>query len=92
MAAVNNWPTHDFVVKMLAWSAVRGSTLEYTCRRCGRRFCDFAADSRRGWAVDGADRALEGTVSERWLSEECPRLFSPRDDEDRKRLSMALVA
>ena len=87
MAAVNNWETHDFAVKMLAWSAVRGSTLEYRCRRCGRNFRQFTAASRDVWAVDGEGRALEGIVSNRWLSDKCPRLFSVKDDEDRKRLS-----
>ncbi len=87
MAAVNNWATHDFAVKMLAWSAVRGSTLEYRCRRCGRNFHQLSAASRDVWAVDGEGRALEGIVSDRWLSDKCPRLFSVKDDEDRKRLS-----
>ena len=87
MAAVNNWGIHDFAVKMLAWSAVRGSTLEYRCRRCGRSFHQFTATSRDIWAVDGEGRALEGIVSDRWLSAECPRLFGVTDDEDRKRLS-----
>lgn len=90
--AAKNWATHDFAVKMLDWSAARGSRLAYTCRRCGRRFCDFTAESRVGWAVDGEGRTLERTVSDRWLSEECPRLFSVKDDEDRKRLSKAVAA
>jgi hypothetical protein len=84
--ANRNWKTHDFVVKMLDWSAVRGSRLAYACRRCGRRFCLFSAASREAWAVDGTGRALEGVVSDRWLSDECPRLFNAKDDEDRKRL------
>ena len=92
MAAVNNWDTHDFAVKMLAWSAVRGSTLEYRCRRCGRNFHQFTAASRDVWAVDAEGRALEGNVSDRWLSDKCPRLFSVKDDEDRKRLSRAVGA
>jgi hypothetical protein len=92
MAAVNNWETHDFAVKMLAWSAARGSTLEYRCRRCGRNFHQFTAASRDIWAVDGEGRALEGLVNDRWLSDECPRQFSVKDDEDRKRLSKAVGA
>ena len=92
MAAVNHWETHDFAVKMLAWSAVRGSTLEYRCRRCGRNFHQFSAASRNVWAVDGEGRALEGIVSDRWLSDKCPRLFSGKDDVDRKRLSKAVGA
>ena len=87
MAAARNWDTHDFAVKMLAWSAARGSTLEYRCRRCGRNFHLFTATSRDIWAVDGEGRALEGIVSDRWLWAECPRLVSVTDDEDRKRLS-----
>jgi hypothetical protein len=87
MAAVSNWETHDFAVKMLDWSAVRRSRLLYKCRRCGRNFCHFSAASRNTWAVDGDGRALEGIVSNRWLSEPCPRLFSVKDDEDRKLLS-----
>jgi len=85
--AANNWQTHDFAVKMLAWSAARGATLKYRCRRCGRNFSQFTAASRDMWAVDEEGRALESVVSDRWLSSECPRLFSPKDDEDRKRLS-----
>jgi hypothetical protein len=90
--AVNNWETHDFAVKMLDWSAARGSRLAYSCRRCGRNFCHFSAASRDMWAVDGAGRALEGVVSNRWLSEKCPRLSSVKDDEDRKRLSKPIAA
>jgi hypothetical protein len=37
--------------------------------------------------VDREGRALESTVSNRWLSEKCPRLLNAGDDEDRKRLS-----
>ena len=91
MAAVNNWATHDFAVKMLAWSAVRESTLEYRCRGCGRNFHQFSSASRDVWAVDAEGRALEGIVSDRWLSDKCPRLFSVKDDEDRKRLSNVLA-
>ncbi len=86
MAAVNKWETHDFAVKMLDWSAARGSKLAYRCRRCGRIFHHFTAAGRDMWAVDGEGRALEGSVSDRWLSEGCPRLFNMKDDEDRKRL------
>lgn len=87
MVAVNNWKTHDFAVKMLAWSQARGSRLEYRCRRCGRNFHLFTAASGDMWAVDGQGRTLENIVSDRWLSDECPRLFNAKDDEDRKRLS-----
>lgn len=92
MAALNNWKTHDFAVKMLAWSALRGSTLEYRCCRCGRNFHQFTAASRNVWAVDGEGRTLEDLVSDRWLSDKCPRAFSVNDDEDRKRLPKAVVA
>jgi hypothetical protein len=92
MAAINNWQTHDFAVKSLAWSAARGSTLGFRCRRCGRNFHQFTALSRGMWAVDGEGRALESIVSDRWLSDACPRLFSARDDEDRKRLSKVVGA
>jgi len=86
VVALNNWETHDFSVKMLDWSAARGSKLVYKCRRCGRHFQHFTATSRDMWAVDGEGRALEGSVSGRWLTEECPRLFNVKDDDDRKRL------
>ncbi len=86
-AATRTWETHDFTVKMLDWSAARGSRLAYTCRRCGRKFCHFTVLGHEVWAIDGAGRALEGIVSQRWLSEECPRLFNAKDDEDRKQLS-----
>lgn len=85
--AVTNWGTHDFAVKMLDWSAARGSRLSYKCRRCGRNFCQFSAASNGTWAVDAEGRALEATVSRQWLSEACPRLTTSKDDEDRKRLS-----
>jgi hypothetical protein len=81
------WETHDFKVKMLDWSAARGSRLAYTCRFCGRGFCSFTIQNQGAWATDGSGRALESAVSERWLSEQCPRLAISGDDEDRKRLS-----
>jgi hypothetical protein len=87
VAPVNNWKSHDFVAKMLAWSEAQGSTLEYKCRRCGREFRQFTAGNRGTWAVDRDGRALEGGVSDRWISDQCPRLLSVKDDEDRKRLS-----
>ncbi len=87
--AVKNLQTHDFAVKMLDWSAARGSKLAYRCRRCGRRFHHFSAASRDMWAVDGEGRALERMISSRWLAEECPRSFSASDDEDRKQLSVS---
>jgi hypothetical protein len=82
-----NWATHDFTVKMLDWSAARGSRLAYTCRRCGRRFCHFSLLSRDSWAIDREGRSLDTVVTNRWLTEECPRLFNVKDDEDRKQLS-----
>jgi hypothetical protein len=83
----NSWKSHDFTVKMLDWSAARGSRLLSRCRRCGRNFHHFSAANQGIWAVDEAGRTLERIVSDRWLAEECPRLFSLKDDEDRKRLS-----
>jgi len=80
------WDSHDFKVKMLDWSATRGSRLACTCRRCGRVFCRFSIGNQEAWAVDGQGRALETEVSTRWLSEQCPPLSNPHDDEDRKRL------
>lgn len=82
-----NWETHDFTVKMLDWSAARGSRLAYSCRRCGRKFCLFSLVSRAAWAIDGEGRQLDSMISNRWLAEACPRSFSARDDEDRKQLS-----
>jgi hypothetical protein len=90
LPAKKNWETHDFMAKMLDWSPARGSKLAYRCRRCGRSFCHFTGVSRDMWAVDGEGRALDGSVSDRWLSEQCPRLFDVKDDEDRKRLSKAV--
>jgi hypothetical protein len=83
----NNWNSHDFKVKMLDWSATRGSRLAYTCRHCGRKFCHFTLQDPAAWAVDGEGRALEHEISDKWLGEGCPRLFNANDDEDRKRLS-----
>jgi hypothetical protein len=80
------WHTHDFKVKMLDWSSTRGSRLGYTCRLCGRKFCHFTVQSQGPWAVDAESRALENAVSERWLSEICPRSLNIADDDDRKRL------
>jgi len=82
-----NWTTHDFTVKMLDWSAARGSRLAYSCRRCGRKFSLFSLMSRDAWATDGEGRPLESMISNRWLAEACPRSFGAGDDEDRKRLS-----
>jgi hypothetical protein len=82
-----NWATHDFTVKMLDWSASRGSRLAYSCRRCGRKFCLFSLVSSDPWAIDGEGRSLDSLISNRWLAERCPRSFSARDDEDRKQLS-----
>lgn len=84
--ARKSWETHDFTVKMLDWSAARGSRLAYTCRKCGRKFCHFSILSQTAWAVDREGRALEGLVSDRWLSEGCPGPTA-NDDEDRRRLS-----
>jgi hypothetical protein len=75
----NPWETHDFTVKMLDWSAVRGSRLAHTCRRCGRGFCRFTLLAHGVWAIDGEGRALENSVSSRWLSEACPRITSESD-------------
>ncbi|HUY19961.1 MAG TPA: hypothetical protein VMV15_12115 [Candidatus Binataceae bacterium] len=82
----NRWDSHDFKVKMLDWSAARGSRLAHTCRRCGRGFSRFTVLSHGVWAIDGEGRALESTVSNQWLSEACPRASTENDDEDRKRL------
>ena len=80
------WETHDFKVTMLDWSADRGSRLAHLCRLCGRRFCQFTLVRGQGpWAVDSKGRALDSGVSDRWLSEECPRLFKASDENDRKR-------
>jgi hypothetical protein len=87
--AGTTWASHDFRVKMLDWSAGRGSRLAYTCRRCGRKFCHFSLVSRDAWAIDGDGRSLDNMVSSRWLSEECPRLFIATDEDDRKQLSKA---
>jgi len=86
MTVARTWDTHDFAVKMLDWSAARGSRLAYKCRRCGRRFCQFTLHDQRIWAVDGENRALDNMVSDHWLSEQCPRLFRPADEDDRRRL------
>jgi hypothetical protein len=83
------WNTHDFKVKQLDWSATRGSRLAFSCRFCGRRFCNFTVSSNGTWAVDGDGRALEDAVSKRWLAEKCTRLYGAADDDDRKRLSKA---
>lgn len=87
LPALKNWNSHDFAVKSLDWSAARGSKLAYKCRRCGRIFHQFTIASHDIWAVDGEGRSLESMVSDQWLSTDCPRLFSPKDDQDRKRLS-----
>jgi len=85
-AWVKNWETHDFTVKMLDWSAVRGSRLAHTCRRCGRRFSRFTLLAPGGCAIDGEGRNRENSVRSRWLSEACPRTTSENDNQDRKRL------
>jgi hypothetical protein len=90
LAKNENWQSHDFAVKMLAWSASSGSTLEYRCRRCERKFRQFSA-RRDIWAVNGEGRALETIVSDKWLSDVCPHPIDPNDDRDRKRLSKAVA-
>jgi hypothetical protein len=82
----NLWNTHDFAVKMLDWSAVRGFWRAHICRRCDRAFCPFALLSHGVWATDGEGRPLENSVTNRWLSEACFRIISENDDKDRKRL------
>ncbi len=82
----NPWNTHDFKVKMLDWSAARGSRLAHTCRRCGRGFSRFTVLSHGVWAIDGEGRTLETVVSNQWLSEDCPRVTNENDDKNRKRL------
>jgi len=49
----SSWVTHDFKVKMLEWSAFRGSHLAHTCRRCGRACRLFTLLRQGTWAVDG---------------------------------------
>lgn len=85
----SSWGTHDFKVKMLDWSTFQGSRLGYTCRRCSRKFYHFTVLKQGTGAVDGESRALENAVTDRWLSQECPRHQSPTDYEDRKRLHKA---
>lgn len=80
-----SWQTHNFKVKMLDWSADRGSRLAYLCRLCGRRFCMFAKQGGKIWAVDGDGHAIGVAANERWLSEACPPLFKAGDENDRKR-------
>jgi len=82
----DTWDTHDFKVKMLDWSAARGSRLAHTCRRCGRGFCGYTILGHGIWAIDVEGRALENSVSNQWLLEACPRVTSDNDDRDRKRL------
>jgi hypothetical protein len=80
------WNSHDFKVKMLDWSAARGSRLIHTCRRCGRGFCRFTAVGHGIWAIDDEGRTLETVISDQWLSEACPTITNENDDRDRKRL------
>jgi hypothetical protein len=80
------WNSHDFKVKMLDWSAARGSRLIHTCRRCGRGFCRFTAVGQGIWAIDDEGRTLETVISDQWLSEACPTFTTENDDRDRKRL------
>ena len=80
------WNTHDFKVRMLDWSATRGSRLGHTCRRCGRGFSRFPVLSYGVWAIDDQGRALESAVTDLWLSQPCPRAVKESDKRDRKRL------
>jgi len=82
----NQWDTHDFKVRMLDWSAARGSRLAHTCRRCGRRFYRFPSLTHGVWAMDSEGRALESAVTNLWLSQPCPRVFDKSDEGDRKRV------
>ncbi len=80
------WGTHDFKVKTLegATGGAGGSRLGFTCRKCDRQFSQTPLN-RRTWAINEAGMALESAVTDRWLSEVCPRLPAVTD-EDRKRL------
>ncbi|MGH7917489.1 MAG: hypothetical protein ACREQE_08475 [Candidatus Binataceae bacterium] len=71
----NLWDSHDFKVKMLDWSAARGSRLAFTCRSCGRSFCRFTLLDHGSWAIDKDGRALESALNERWMAEACPHLL-----------------
>ena len=86
MSTSPTWDSHDFKVKMLDWSAARGSRLAFRCRNCGRTFCRFTTLDQGIWTVDGEGRTLELAVTDRWLAEECPHLEVTSDAEDRKKL------
>jgi hypothetical protein len=45
----------------------------------------MTAHDQGSWAVDADGRALESRVTDRWLSEECPRVFNASDENDRQR-------
>lgn len=85
------WSTHDFKVKMLDWSAARGSRLAHTCRRCSRGFCRFVLLMHGVWAIDGEGRVLEDAVTQQWLSEACPRVSNEGDNGSRARLRDSAV-
>jgi hypothetical protein len=60
----------------------------FVCRNCLRRF-KFDSSAQRTWAVGKGRgfRALERSVSGRWLSEECAGGPSHADEEDSKRIA-----
>lgn len=95
MRAKSPWGTHDFKVKTLeGLTAASGGGLRlgFTCRKCGRKFSQTPSLNHRTWAVSDQGMALESGITDRWLSEDCPRNAAASDDDDRKRLRGAVAA
>jgi hypothetical protein len=59
----------------------------YICRKCLRRF-KFDSLGRVTWAVakDREYSALETSISNRWISEQCAQAPGPADEEDSRRV------
>jgi hypothetical protein len=87
------WESHEFRVKTLDGTAAGagGARLGFSCRNCGRKFAQTPA-TRRTWAVNDAGLALDDTVTDRWLDENCLRHPGATDDDDRKLLRRVLRA
>jgi hypothetical protein len=63
-----------------------GHVLQRHCTRCGRDFIVTSSGSVKAVAIAPFSFfLLDDEVTERWLTEQCPRVRLPGDDGDRKR-------
>jgi hypothetical protein len=78
--------SRDLAVKKLDWSAARGSRWNIPAAAAAARFVASPFSPTVYGQLKARGRTLENLVTNRWLSEACPRTTSEKDDRDRKRL------